>query len=208
VCAPRLRDKRTQSGGRSSSWAACSKQLFPGSSPLPAFSSPLLQSAVRGLSWGAGPRAGLNLILAAKARAILNGQTYVSCDDVAAVAPPVLRHRIVANFDYFRCRHSGLAGLLRCPTLFLKRSETVRVRTDPDDKLSLNVIHRKNIIRAARRFIDNPARRLSEMTLYDRSGKISIMANRSRRILFLIHAFYLPRVLLLGTAPHPARVNP
>ena len=50
------------------------------------------------LSWGAGPRAGLNLILAAKARAILNGQTYVSCDDVAAVAPPVLRHRIVANF--------------------------------------------------------------------------------------------------------------
>ena len=50
------------------------------------------------LSWGAGPRAGLNLILAAKARAILNGQTYVSCDDIAAVAPPVFRHRIVANF--------------------------------------------------------------------------------------------------------------
>ncbi|HMJ91544.1 MAG TPA: MoxR family ATPase [Candidatus Acidoferrum sp.] len=50
------------------------------------------------LSWGAGPRAGLNLILAAKARAILRGQTYVSCDDVAAVAPPVFRHRIVANF--------------------------------------------------------------------------------------------------------------
>jgi MoxR-like ATPase len=50
------------------------------------------------LSWGAGPRAGLNLILAAKARAILHGQTYVSCDDVAAVAPPVFRHRIVANF--------------------------------------------------------------------------------------------------------------
>jgi len=50
------------------------------------------------LSWGAGPRAGLSLILAAKARAILHGQTYVSCDDVAAVAPPVFRHRIVANF--------------------------------------------------------------------------------------------------------------
>ncbi len=50
------------------------------------------------LSWGAGPRAGLNLILAAKARAILKGQTYVSCDDVAAVAPPIFRHRIVANF--------------------------------------------------------------------------------------------------------------
>jgi MoxR-like ATPase len=50
------------------------------------------------LSWGAGPRAGLNLILAAKARAILRGQTYVSCDDVASVALPVFRHRIVANF--------------------------------------------------------------------------------------------------------------
>src|SRR3954467_13223438 len=50
------------------------------------------------LSWGAGPRAGLNLILAAKARAILNGQTYVSCEDVASVALPVFRHRIIANF--------------------------------------------------------------------------------------------------------------
>ncbi len=50
------------------------------------------------LTWGAGPRAGLNLILAAKARAMLNGQYHVSCDDVAAVAPPVFRHRIILNF--------------------------------------------------------------------------------------------------------------
>ena len=50
------------------------------------------------LSWGAGPRAGLNLIMAAKARAMLNGQFYVSCDDVAAVALPIFRHRIIANF--------------------------------------------------------------------------------------------------------------
>ncbi len=50
------------------------------------------------LTWGAGPRAGINLILAAKARAMMNGQVYVSCDDVAAVAPPVLRHRIIPNF--------------------------------------------------------------------------------------------------------------
>ncbi|MSR42574.1 MAG: MoxR family ATPase [Pedosphaera sp.] len=50
------------------------------------------------LTWGAGPRAGINLILAAKARAVLSGQVYVSCDDVAAVAPPVLRHRIIPNF--------------------------------------------------------------------------------------------------------------
>jgi MoxR-like ATPase len=50
------------------------------------------------LTWGAGPRAGLNLILAAKARAMLQGQTHVSCDDVAAVAPPIFRHRLVPNF--------------------------------------------------------------------------------------------------------------
>ena len=50
------------------------------------------------LSWGAGPRASLNLILAAKAHAIVRGQIYVSCDDVAAVAPSILRHRIIPNF--------------------------------------------------------------------------------------------------------------
>jgi len=50
------------------------------------------------LTWGAGPRAGLNLILGAKARAMLAGQFYVSCDDVAAVAPPIFRHRIILNF--------------------------------------------------------------------------------------------------------------
>jgi MoxR-like ATPase len=50
------------------------------------------------LTWGAGPRAGLNLILAAKARAMLNGQYHVSCDDVATVSLPVFRHRIIPNF--------------------------------------------------------------------------------------------------------------
>ena len=50
------------------------------------------------LSWGAGPRASLNLIMAAKAHAILNGQVYVSCANVAAVAPGIMRHRIVPNF--------------------------------------------------------------------------------------------------------------
>ena len=50
------------------------------------------------LSWGAGPRASLNLIMAAKARAMLRGQFHVSCHDVASVALPVLRHRIIPNF--------------------------------------------------------------------------------------------------------------
>jgi len=57
-----------------------------------------LECCRKWLTWGAGPRAGLNLILAAKARAMLRGQVYVSCDDVAAVAPPVFRHRIIPNF--------------------------------------------------------------------------------------------------------------
>jgi MoxR-like ATPase len=50
------------------------------------------------LTWGAGPRASLNLILAAKAHAILHGRYHVSADDVAAVAPPILRHRLIPNF--------------------------------------------------------------------------------------------------------------
>jgi MoxR-like ATPase len=57
-----------------------------------------LDFCTKWLTWGAGPRAGLNLILAAKARAMLHGQSYVSCDDVAAVALPIFRHRIILNF--------------------------------------------------------------------------------------------------------------
>jgi MoxR-like ATPase len=52
----------------------------------------------RWLTWGAGPRASMNLILAAKAHAILRGSNHVSGDDVVAVAGPILRHRIILNF--------------------------------------------------------------------------------------------------------------
>src|SRR5437899_10912426 len=51
------------------------------------------------VAWGAGPRASQFLVLAAKARAVLKGRFRVSCDDVRAVAPPVLRHRIITNFN-------------------------------------------------------------------------------------------------------------
>jgi MoxR-like ATPase len=50
------------------------------------------------ISWGAGPRAGIYLVLAAKARAALRGEYHVACDDIAAVAPPVLRHRVLRNY--------------------------------------------------------------------------------------------------------------
>jgi len=51
------------------------------------------------VTWGAGPRASQYLVLAAKARAVLRGRFHVSCDDVRAVAAPVLRHRIITNFN-------------------------------------------------------------------------------------------------------------
>jgi MoxR-like ATPase len=54
--------------------------------------------ANRWLTWGAGPRGSLNLILAAKAHAVLHARFHVAADDVAAVAAPVLRHRLVLNF--------------------------------------------------------------------------------------------------------------
>jgi MoxR-like ATPase len=50
------------------------------------------------LTWGAGPRAGQYLLLAAKARAVLLGRLNVSCEDIKASALPVLRHRIFCNF--------------------------------------------------------------------------------------------------------------
>ncbi|MBT4865828.1 MAG: MoxR family ATPase [Planctomycetaceae bacterium] len=51
------------------------------------------------LSWGAGPRAVQNLLLGGKSRALLNGRSHVSTDDIDALAQPVLRHRIVTNFS-------------------------------------------------------------------------------------------------------------
>ena len=51
------------------------------------------------VAWGAGPRAGLSLILAAKARAILEGRPYVITKDVKAMALPVMRHRISTTFN-------------------------------------------------------------------------------------------------------------
>ena len=50
------------------------------------------------ISWGAGPRASINLILAAKARAVLHGKYAVGFDDIAAVAAPVMRHRIACSY--------------------------------------------------------------------------------------------------------------
>ncbi|MBI2564652.1 AAA family ATPase [Candidatus Woesearchaeota archaeon] len=51
------------------------------------------------IEYGASPRASIGLVLAAKARALLNGRKYVSKDDIKNMAFPILRHRIVPTFE-------------------------------------------------------------------------------------------------------------
>ncbi|QNN46814.1 MoxR family ATPase [Thermomonas brevis] len=52
----------------------------------------------RYVRWGAGPRAGQSLVLAAKARALLHGRLAATREDVAALAAPVMRHRLLLSF--------------------------------------------------------------------------------------------------------------
>jgi MoxR-like ATPase len=58
--------------------------------------------------WGAGPRASQHLILAAKARAVMDGRYVASTEDVKAVVPSILRHRIITNF---KAQAEGISSL-------------------------------------------------------------------------------------------------
>jgi MoxR-like ATPase len=51
------------------------------------------------ISYGASPRASISLYLASKAEALMNGRNYVVPEDVNAVVGPVLRHRIILNYE-------------------------------------------------------------------------------------------------------------
>ena len=51
------------------------------------------------IAFGASPRAGINLILAARAQAFIKGRGFVTPDDVKAVAPDVLRHRVIVSYE-------------------------------------------------------------------------------------------------------------
>lgn len=51
------------------------------------------------VAWGAGPRAGISLVMAAKARAVLHGRFHATTTDVKNVAMAVLRHRLVTTFN-------------------------------------------------------------------------------------------------------------
>jgi len=63
----------------------------PGAAGAPAFVNEKVK-------WGAGSRASQALILGGKARALLNGRLNVACEDVRALAAPVMRHRVITNF--------------------------------------------------------------------------------------------------------------
>ena len=80
---------------------ALAQRSRPGTADAPQFVKDYVE-------WGAGPRASQYLILGAKARTMLQGRYAVSIEDIQALAPSVLRHRIVPNF---KAQGEGLASL-------------------------------------------------------------------------------------------------
>ncbi|QDU82770.1 ATPase RavA [Polystyrenella longa] len=72
------------------------RDLIRQTRPLEEGAYPFIKQYV---SWGAGPRAGQFLIMGAKAYALLQGRFQVTTKDVQAIARPVLRHRLVTNFQ-------------------------------------------------------------------------------------------------------------
>jgi MoxR-like ATPase len=72
--------------------AMLARATRPGSNEAPEFVKEMV-------GWGAGPRAGISLISAAKAHAVLRGRVHATTVDVAAVALPVLRHRVLTTFN-------------------------------------------------------------------------------------------------------------
>ena len=76
--------------------ATCAVRLVRATRPKEKQSAEYVRKYV---TWGAGPRACQALLLGGKARALLDGRTHVSIDDIRSVAKPVLRHRLVTNFN-------------------------------------------------------------------------------------------------------------
>jgi MoxR-like ATPase len=77
-------------------------------------------SGVQGqIAWGPGPRASQALMLAVRARALLDGRLAPSTDDVVALAGPVLRHRMALNFSA-RAEGATTASVIErlCASLF------------------------------------------------------------------------------------------
>jgi MoxR-like ATPase len=75
---------------------AAALDLVRGTRPEEGTMSAELKNMVQ---WGAGPRATISLLLAAKARALLHRRCHATTEDLIAMAPPVLRHRIILTFN-------------------------------------------------------------------------------------------------------------
>ena len=75
---------------------AYARDLVQATRPMSAESPKFIKELV---GWGAGPRAGISLIMAAKARAVLYGRFHATTEDVKQVVFPVLRHRVVTTFN-------------------------------------------------------------------------------------------------------------
>lgn len=73
--------------------------------------TPIIPELAQALAWGPGPRAAQSLMLACRARALLDGREAPSLDDVAALAPPVLRHRMGLSFAA-RAEGEGIEALI------------------------------------------------------------------------------------------------
>ena len=80
------------------------------------------------VNWGAGPRAGIYLIMAAKARAILHGRYHATTEDVREMALPVLRHRVLTTFN------AEAAGIASDEVILRLLSE---IRPGVDDALTV-----------------------------------------------------------------------
>jgi len=72
--------------------AKLARSTRPGSDDAPGFVTEMV-------GWGAGPRAGISLITAAKAHAVLRGRVHATTQDVVKVALPVMRHRVLTTFN-------------------------------------------------------------------------------------------------------------
>src|SRR5262249_61448669 len=70
--------------------------LVPAPPPKPDPAAPISSQYLR---FGSSPRGGQTLILAGKVRALTHGRFNVSFDDIEAVAPAALRHRLILNFE-------------------------------------------------------------------------------------------------------------
>src|SRR5689334_12436910 len=104
-----------------------------------------------------------------------------------------LRSDVVADGENVRTRNARGSCLLRRPPLFSKCPDALRLGTDADHKLSLNVIDDEDVVRQSRRAIDDSAGRRSEVTLHDPFRQSPVLTDGAGPIGLFRHA--LPHAL-------------